>query len=85
MLELSSVAYRYKKNCLWDKQVNKVKNSTPIDISETTLAFNLSNAELNPICHLLALLGAHLIFHVSELRVKYVSVVSEPINTIYTI
>jgi hypothetical protein len=28
------------------------------------------NAELNPICHLLALLGAHHIFHVSELRVK---------------
>jgi transposase len=28
------------------------------------------NAELNPICHLLALLGAHHIFHVSGLRVK---------------
>ena len=27
-------------------------------------------AELNPICHLLALLGAHHIFHVSGLRVK---------------
>jgi len=26
---------------------------------------NPSNAELNPICHLLALLGAHHIFHVS--------------------
>ena len=26
------------------------------------------NAELNPICHLLALLGAHHIFHVSGLR-----------------
>ena len=31
---------------------------------------NPSNAELNPICHLLALLGAHHIFHVSGLRVK---------------
>jgi len=29
------------------------------------------NAELNPICHLLALLGAHPIFHVSRIRVKY--------------
>ena len=29
-----------------------------------------SNAELNPICHLLALLGAHHIFHVNGLRVK---------------
>ena len=32
--------------------------------------FNPSDAELNPICHLLALLGAHHIFHVSGLRVK---------------
>jgi len=32
---------------------------------------NPLNAELNPICHLLALLGAHHIFHVSGLRVKY--------------
>ena len=31
---------------------------------------NPSNAELNPICHLLALLGAHHIFHVSGLRDK---------------
>ena len=34
--------------------------------------FNHLNAELNPICHLLALLGAHQIFHVSGLRVKLV-------------
>jgi hypothetical protein len=32
--------------------------------------FNPLNAELNPICHLLALLGAHHIFHVSVLRVN---------------
>jgi hypothetical protein len=31
---------------------------------------NPSNAKLNPICHLLALLGAHLIFHVSRIRVN---------------
>ena len=31
---------------------------------------NPLNAELNPICHLLALLGAHHIFHISGLRVK---------------
>jgi len=35
----------------------------PIDIKAL-------NAELNPICHLLALLGAHHIFHVSRIRVK---------------
>ena len=34
------------------------------------LELNPLNAELNPICHLLALLGAHLIFHVSRLRVN---------------
>ena len=32
--------------------------------------FNPLNAELNPICNVLALLGAHHIFHVSVLRVK---------------
>jgi hypothetical protein len=32
--------------------------------------FNSLNTELNLICYLLALLGAHLIFHVSSIRVK---------------
>ena len=32
--------------------------------------FNPLNAELNPICHLLALLGAQHILHVSGIRVK---------------
>ena len=31
---------------------------------------NPLKTKLNPICHLLALLGAHHIFHVSGLRVK---------------
>ena len=31
------------------------------------------NAELNPICHLLALLGAHHIPYVSRIRVKYLN------------
>ena len=35
------------------------------------MPINPSNAELNPICHLLALLEAHHIFHVSGLRVKW--------------
>ena len=34
------------------------------------ITLNLLNAELNPICHLLALLGAHHILHVSGIRVK---------------
>jgi len=32
--------------------------------------FNPLNAKLNPICHLLALLGAHHIIHVSGVRVN---------------
>jgi hypothetical protein len=32
--------------------------------------FNPLNAELNPICHLLALLGAYHKLHVSRIRVK---------------
>jgi len=32
--------------------------------------FNPLNAELNPICHLPALLGAHHILRVSRIRVK---------------
>jgi hypothetical protein len=37
-----------------------------------TVELNPLNAELNPICHLLAFLGAHHIFHVSGLRVNEV-------------
>jgi hypothetical protein len=37
--------------------------------------FNPLNAKLNPICHLMALLGAHYIFHVSRLRVKEYDIV----------
>jgi len=32
--------------------------------------FNPLNAELNPICHLLALLETHHILHISRIRVK---------------
>jgi len=35
-----------------------------------TVSINPLNAELNPTCHLLALLGAHHILHISRLRVK---------------
>jgi len=41
------------------------------------MKFNPLKAELNPICHLLALLRAHHIFHVSGLRVKRARVSSE--------
>jgi hypothetical protein len=34
------------------------------------MKFNPLKADLNPICHLLALLGAHRILHISRIRVK---------------
>jgi len=34
------------------------------------LDINPLNAEVNPICHLLALLGAHPILHISRIKVK---------------
>jgi hypothetical protein len=38
--------------------------------STPSLLFNPLNTELNPICHLPALFGAHHILHVSRIRVK---------------
>ena len=35
-----------------------------------SLGINPLNAELNPICHLVALLGSHHILHVGRIRVK---------------
>ena len=44
-------------------------NGTPVlYIGRTVL--NPLNAELNPICHLLAFLGAHHILHINRIRVK---------------
>ena len=42
-----------------------------VDRVATGTGLNPLNAELNPICHLLALLGAHHILHVSRIRVKF--------------
>jgi len=44
-------------------------SGTPILYIGRTL-LNPLNAKLNPICHLLALLEAHHILHVSRIRVK---------------
>ena len=42
----------------------------PHPFESITLFFNPLNPELNPICYLLALLGAHHFLHVSRIRVK---------------
>jgi hypothetical protein len=57
--------------------INPIHNLTPFSQKPTTGSYlcgatsiNPLNAELNPICHLLALLGAHSILHVSRIRVN---------------
>ena len=47
---------------------NPKKKKTGVSIKNAV--FNPLNAELNPICHLLAFLGAHHILHISRIRVK---------------
>ena len=43
-------------------------NYAALDLQFLVLYFNPLNAKLNPICHLLTLLGAHPILHVSSIR-----------------
>ena len=50
-----------KKTILFDYESNK---------QDVTIQFNPLKPELNPICYLLALLGAHHFLHVSRIRVK---------------
>jgi len=49
------------------KQVNLLK---PTGYVMHNQQYNPLNAELNPICHLLALLGVHHFIHLSRIRVK---------------
>jgi len=44
-------------------------SGTPVLYTGRTI-LNPLNAELNPICHLLTLLGAHPLLHISRIRVK---------------
>jgi len=45
--------------------------------------FNSLNAELNPICRLLALLGAHHILHVGRIRVNMSNLFTKIYNILY--
>ena len=44
-----------------------------IDYVRSGVFFKLLNAELNPFCHLLTLLGVHHLLHVNRIRVKSLS------------
>jgi len=39
-------------------------------LEQNKVQFNPLNTKLNPICHLLGLLGAHPVLHISRIRVK---------------
>jgi len=57
------------KNLFQIPQFTSDGNIPPM-LSRNHDAFNPLNPELNPICYLLALLGAHHFLHVSRIRVK---------------
>jgi len=51
---------------------NQIRDTLSGETGKITFGrINPLNAELNPICHLLELLGAHPILHISRIRVKY--------------
>ena len=54
---------------------------TYIILNEIIIIFNPFNAELNPICQLLALLGAHHILHVSKIRVNWYGATATQLTT----
>ena len=56
--------YQYKL------KLGSIKQGTVTGLGCTFIPFNSLKPELNPICYLLALLGAHHFFHVSRIRVK---------------
>ena len=54
----------------WEDKVSHVVSGIFFDIHVAVRRVNPLNPELNPICYLLALLGAHHFLHVSRIRVK---------------
>jgi hypothetical protein len=61
-----AVTFFVKLPCILVKEVNNQNM-----LQKTHVTINPLNAELNPICHLLALVGTHHILHISRIRVKY--------------
>jgi hypothetical protein len=57
------LCYRTVHEMMW-------QNMVVWQTADTARIFNSLNAELNPICHLLVLVGAHHIVHVNRVRVN---------------
>ena len=53
-----------------EKKLKKQSSCSDATSNPPATYFNPLNAELNPICHLLALLGVHHFLHVSRIRVN---------------
>jgi len=63
--------YSRQATDIWDNRRNGNLLTIILPIKYRSSVINPLNAELNPISHLPALLGAHLIFHVSRIRVNF--------------
>ena len=63
-LSYTSVLKLLKIMCITFHRLLLHRNNVPF------ISFNALNAKLNPICHFLALIGAHNILHVSRIRVN---------------
>ena len=70
----SSPLQRWRASVVNTAQLKLIHTSDPgaFCVLNTGTSFNPLNAELNPICHLLALLEDHHILHISRIRVKSV-------------
>jgi len=68
LLHVSTLLCHPQKVC--NQYLAKLQQVFQMQLLVIQFTINPLNAELNPICHLLALLGAHHILHVSRIRVK---------------
>jgi hypothetical protein len=70
MYNKSSILIMGKNIDAIQERLNRVMKQFETWFSNNSLIINPLNAELNPICNLLALLGVHPILHVSRIRVN---------------
>jgi len=63
-------ALKKKKSLYKGPQISQKSRRTPQNSRGQTAHINPLKPKLNPICYLLALLGAHHFLHVSRIRVK---------------